>query len=1088
TDVRACTNAAQTQRSASTWYTLATGYIRIPVLADQTFILGVYMMDWDQNGSRNAKVSVCDLSQEASPPPASTVTTNAYWKPSKWLFWRVSAVSGDTISIRVEKVNNNNTVSALAFDPCEQAFAFLADPNTLRLFTESSATFTPSIDPAGATGAKADLTATDEFVLSTIMVDGSDVLASGGDDVLTFTDGAACDQGAVTVNSWAMAGTTQLSITESDTDGYTQQGIAKATISVTVVPRVVRLNGSSTIGLAPGESADRMIEIVDATLAAPGRIDATIGTVTGGSATIEASGDTFIADAARTSTGTIHITASPTVAGITSTTITLGNDFVFQETGSDTLDLKVLVLAGSTIYVSGTGSDTTGDGTELNPFRTIALACTPSTVSEIRVLPGIYSEDDGEVFPINVPAGVSIAGTMGPEQDETDTTVIDAGEAAYAFVLEPTTAPTTGALSSVKVVNFKTAADVTQWRGTIDNCVFTANAPAAVDGVLFYGAGGAVEITVSNTDVKDIRSTGARGIWRFGSGSGSVIVSRCLFSNITVGYNVDRRGIFNFEYPSGITFKAYDTIFEDLVTPGQDSEEGGMLLNVQGGLLIDRCVWRNITYTGPVINPNRTPGEAVIRNTLFQNVSTGTTNHGVVGCVYTTLKVTNCTFHNCSAAFDTGGSPSAPNQVWNCTVSNDTAGTNVISKGGIKANLHLHHVNIHNTEPGIGYDADNSDNVTTHDPAYRDASAGNFRLRKTSPLIDAGTNTPVTWPDPTDLDGKPRIMDGNADDDPVVDLGAYEYDPNVLVPTFTTAQPAYRIFAGATLHVPVSIAPSAGGAVTADVTFGTDLSGPATLDIPDGVGPASLAVTAASVLSVDDGTLTFVGLAEATSQGVDAGEFGVYLHNRTATVGGKSTLFVRSDSTVDVKVSLLNELCTAPGTISITTGTPGGSGTNTIGWMGDAIIPDGQRESTGALSITGGTGTNTITLGIDNGFTFQESSGAQLTIKVVGFASPLYVSGEGNDVTGDGSEACPLRTMTYALTMLEPDDEIRVLPGLYDAAAGESFPITLPATCSLVGTVGANEDDTDSAFVDAGGAANAFVLAQSAVGQTGLVQ
>src|SRR6267142_1987622 len=52
-----------------------------------------------------------------------------------------------------------------------------------------------------------------------------------------------------------------------------------------------------------------------------------------------------------------------------------------------------------------------------------------------------------------------------------------------------------------------------------------------------------------------------------------------------------------------------------------------------------------------------------------------------------------------------------------------------------------------------------------------------FRLTAVSPLIDAGTNTPA--PGVTlsalDLDGQPRVEDGNSDGTATVDLGAYEF-------------------------------------------------------------------------------------------------------------------------------------------------------------------------------------------------------------------------------------------------------------------------------------------------------------------------
>ncbi|MBN1668844.1 MAG: hypothetical protein JW862_17260 [Anaerolineales bacterium] len=57
-------------------------------------------------------------------------------------------------------------------------------------------------------------------------------------------------------------------------------------------------------------------------------------------------------------------------------------------------------------------------------------------------------------------------------------------------------------------------------------------------------------------------------------------------------------------------------------------------------------------------------------------------------------------------------------------------------------------------------------------------SAGNYRLRYDSPTIDTGSNPGVSTP--SDLDGQPRLVDGNADSNVRVDLGAYEYQAFTL--------------------------------------------------------------------------------------------------------------------------------------------------------------------------------------------------------------------------------------------------------------------------------------------------------------------
>jgi hypothetical protein len=59
------------------------------------------------------------------------------------------------------------------------------------------------------------------------------------------------------------------------------------------------------------------------------------------------------------------------------------------------------------------------------------------------------------------------------------------------------------------------------------------------------------------------------------------------------------------------------------------------------------------------------------------------------------------------------------------------------------------------------------------DPFFADPDEGDFRLGTGSACIEAGDNTPLGLPT-VDLDGNPRIIDGNGDGRADVDMGAYE--------------------------------------------------------------------------------------------------------------------------------------------------------------------------------------------------------------------------------------------------------------------------------------------------------------------------
>jgi len=72
--------------------------------------------------------------------------------------------------------------------------------------------------------------------------------------------------------------------------------------------------------------------------------------------------------------------------------------------------------------------------------------------------------------------------------------------------------------------------------------------------------------------------------------------------------------------------------------------------------------------------------------------------------------------------------------------------------------------------------------ITPVSPNSAPTSDGNFRLMSSSPAVESGNNNAVTVS--TDLDGNTRIMDGDSDGDPIVDIGAYEFQLEYPYDTF----------------------------------------------------------------------------------------------------------------------------------------------------------------------------------------------------------------------------------------------------------------------------------------------------------------
>jgi len=62
------------------------------------------------------------------------------------------------------------------------------------------------------------------------------------------------------------------------------------------------------------------------------------------------------------------------------------------------------------------------------------------------------------------------------------------------------------------------------------------------------------------------------------------------------------------------------------------------------------------------------------------------------------------------------------------------------------------------------------------DPQFANVAKHMYQLTATSPAIDAGSNSAPDLPK-KDLAGKPRIVDGDGDGDTIIDMGAYEFQP-----------------------------------------------------------------------------------------------------------------------------------------------------------------------------------------------------------------------------------------------------------------------------------------------------------------------
>jgi predicted outer membrane repeat protein len=219
-----------------------------------------------------------------------------------------------------------------------------------------------------------------------------------------------------------------------------------------------------------------------------------------------------------------------------------------------------------------------------------------------------------------------------------------------------------------------------------------------------------------------------------------------------------------------------------------DARMGGALW--RAGTVSDSTFLGNTADMGGAINDV----EAVIRCAFIANVE----------CIFEAGLITDCTFHENYGGAALGNAEVVTNCVFiandyalltridlhstvtHCTFLNNavavTHGQNGVTRmancviwGSTDASIEGPAIVTFSNIEG-GWEGEGNIDV---DPRFADADG---RLLPGSPCIDAGTNDPPGGLPPTDIGGRPRPADGNADGRAVADMGAYEMqDPAQLL-------------------------------------------------------------------------------------------------------------------------------------------------------------------------------------------------------------------------------------------------------------------------------------------------------------------
>ena len=255
---------------------------------------------------------------------------------------------------------------------------------------------------------------------------------------------------------------------------------------------------------------------------------------------------------------------------------------------------------------------------------------------------------------------------------------------------------------------------------TVDNCTFLGN---SADG---DGGGGGM----------------------FNGELSSPTVANCTFSDNSATYG---GGMDNYNSSPAVTNCTFS---------GNSASDGGGMCNDNSCPTVTNCIFSsNSAYDGGGMY-NLESSSPTVTNCSFSDNSA---QYG--GGMYNSNSsptVTNCTFSGNTASVDGGGMYnywSSPT-VTNCILWGDT--TNEVS-------------NVDSSSPIVTYcdvqgGYEGTGNVND-DPLL----TSQLHLGYGSPCIDTGDNSAVPSGITTDLDGNPRIMDGDGNGTATVDMGAFEY-------------------------------------------------------------------------------------------------------------------------------------------------------------------------------------------------------------------------------------------------------------------------------------------------------------------------
>lgn len=448
---------------------------------------------------------------------------------------------------------------------------------------------------------------------------------------------------------------------------------------------------------------------------------------------------------------------------------------------------------GTTRWVDINNGNNAGPGTEAAPFRTIEAALAVSASGDtVLVKPGVYGYNAEQDFPINLPAGVTLASTDGPDVTSIvayDThRTIDITDPITGTEVRGLTITTEGTRGGIHIER-KSGTELEGWP-LIKDCVVEGNGNASMDGGGIWMDGvsaAAAAPRIEDTVVRDNVAKDGGGVWA-GNYSYPTFV-RCdiegnaavsgggILSGTLRGLRVSETTVAGNEasaYGGGMYVSASGAEIVFVLSTIADNtavhKGGGVWLWGSNPILRACAITGNSSAEGGGVSFSYS-------SPTFENCLLAGNDAPSGGAGYGEFVAFN--FYACTIADNTGtwagiypDDSTGYAEAYNCVFWGN-GGTDIRNATAIE------YCDTQDTDLA-GDNNTGVANVIHVDPLFVEAGS-DYRLSPGSPCIDAG-DPGITLAE--DFFGNERPQDGNSDGTAVPDMGYHEYVLPELIRTF----------------------------------------------------------------------------------------------------------------------------------------------------------------------------------------------------------------------------------------------------------------------------------------------------------------